>query len=99
MTAVRRRLTVWTGAAVVDGRWACGPVQVVDMHGKNTTKFEHHKDWSHVLLDDSIVRMLGNRYRTFPGKQYAYCRLVLPWFTPSRKNNAPKKTMNVTETV
>ncbi|EFJ52772.1 hypothetical protein VOLCADRAFT_127353 [Volvox carteri f. nagariensis] len=54
--------------------------EVVHMHGKNASKFEHHKDWSHVLLDDSVVRMLANRYRPFPGKQYTYCRRTLPWF-------------------
>ncbi|GIL49886.1 hypothetical protein Vafri_6197 [Volvox africanus] len=55
--------------------------EVVDAHGRNTTKFEHHKDWSHVLLDDSIVSMLAKRYRHVPGRQYVHCRMTLPWLT------------------
>lgn len=57
------------------------------MYGKNASKFEHHKDWSHVLLDDSIVRMLAARYRPFPGRAYAYCRSVLPWMENLKRQN------------
>ncbi|KAG2438586.1 hypothetical protein HXX76_005136 [Chlamydomonas incerta] len=61
--------------------------EVVSLYGKNVSKFEHHKDWSHVLLDDSIVRMLAARYRPFPGRAYAYCRSVLPWMQNLKKQN------------
>ncbi|KAG2500253.1 hypothetical protein HYH03_001831 [Edaphochlamys debaryana] len=47
----------------------------VQLNGKNLTKFEHHKNYSHVLLDEAVVHMLADKYDPHPGKQYTYCRL------------------------
>lgn len=67
-------------------------MQVMDLRGRNATKFEHHKDWSHVLMDESIVQMLANRYRHVPGKQYTHCRLSLPWLAFKSRWTAGKQS-------
>ncbi|PNH10680.1 Glycosyltransferase-like protein LARGE2, partial [Tetrabaena socialis] len=64
---------------------------VVTIRDRNLTKFEHHKEYSHTLMDDSIVHMLVKKYRQHPGKQYAYCRSVLPWLASARKQHRLKQ--------
>ncbi|GFR42280.1 hypothetical protein Agub_g3178 [Astrephomene gubernaculifera] len=59
--------------------------EIASVNGRNMTKFEHHKDLSHVLMDDSIVQMLAGKYRPYPGKQFTYCRSVLPWQLPASR--------------